>query len=284
MPDDDLTTTGTTTDPDGSVEGSGDGSGAAAEPAGDPPESDGPPQPDEARRRLWGSAMHPTRSQVVVGVLLAALGFAAVTQVRSNDVDNTYASYREQDLVDVLSTLTEASQRAQSELARLETTRRDLINQNSSREVALASAEQAADSLEIMAGQVPVTGPGVRIVVTETTGTVDVDSLLDTVQELRTAGAEAMEFNDEVRVVAQTSFTDAVGGILIDGTLVSSPFVLNVIGDPRTLQGAMSFVQGPTDQLEHDGATVEVTPLAALDIDAVRPPTRAEYAQPTTAQ
>ena len=98
------------------------------------------------------------------------------------------------------------------------------------------------------------------------------------------SGAEAMEFNDEVRVVAQTSFTDAVGGILIDGTLVSSPFVLNVIGDPRTLQGAMSFVQGPTDQLEHDGATVEVTPLAALDIDAVRPPTRAEYAQPTTAQ
>lgn len=240
--------------------------------------------PDEARGRLLHSLRHPTRSQVIVGVLLAAVGFAAVTQVRSNEVDNTYAGYREQDLVDVLSTLTDASQRAQSELARLEAARRDLTNDNDRRQAALAQAEQAADSLEIMAGQVAVSGPGLRITVTETTGSVQVDSLLDTVQELRTAGAEAMEFNDEVRVVAQTSFTDGVGGIVVDETLLSSPFVIEVIGDPRTLQGAMSFVQGPTDQLEDDGATVEVVALDRVDIDSVRPPSRAEYAQPSTAQ
>lgn len=249
-------------------------------------ESAGPggTDPDEARGRLRDSMLHPTRSQVIVGVLLAAVGFAAVTQVRSNEVDNTYASYREQDLVDVLSTLTDASQQAQSELARLEAARRDLNNDNDRRQAALTQAEQAADSLEIMAGQVAVSGPGLRITVTETTGSVQVDSLLDTVQELRTAGAEAMEINDEVRVVAQTSFTDGVGGIVVDETLVSSPFVIEVIGDPRTLQGAMSFVQGPTDQLEDDGATVEVDALDEVDIDSVRPPSRAEYAQPSTAQ
>ena len=38
--------------------------------------------------------------------------------------------------------------------------------------------------------------------------------MLDTVQELRTAGAEAMQFNGKVRVVAQTSFEDAAGGIV----------------------------------------------------------------------
>ena len=57
---------------------------------------------------------------------LPELGFAAVTQVRANEVDNNYASYREQDLIDVLSTMTDASRRAQSELARLERTRQDL--------------------------------------------------------------------------------------------------------------------------------------------------------------
>lgn len=243
-----------------------------------------PPGAGEARRRLWQSSLHPSRGQVVVGLLLAALGFAAVTQVRSNELDNTYASYREQDLVDVLSTLTEASQRAQSELARLERTRRDLLNDNDRRKAALSQAEQAVDNLEILAGQVPVTGPGIRIVVTETTGSVEVDSLLDTIQELRTAGAEAIEFNDEVRIVAQSSFTDAVGGIQVDDTLVSSPLVIEVIGDPRTLQGALSFVQGPTDQLEADGTTVEVTPLDVVHIDSVRLATRADYAEPTTAQ
>ncbi len=251
------------------------------------PEDQTPSRPDRARaarHRLWQSSLKPSRSQVVVGLLLAALGFAAVTQVRSNELDDTYANYREQDLVDVLSTLTEASQRAQSELARLESTRRDLLNDNDRRKAALAQAEQAVDNLEILAGQVPVTGPGLRIVVTETTGSIEIDSLLDTIQELRTAGAEAIEFNDEVRIVAQSSFTDAVGGILVDDTLVSSPLVIDVIGDPRTLAGALSFVQGPTDQLEKDGATVEVTPLDVVQIDAVRPVARAEYAQPATAQ
>jgi uncharacterized protein YlxW (UPF0749 family) len=220
----------------------------------------------------------------VVGLLLAALGFAAVTQVRSNELDNTYASYREQDLVDVLSTLTDASQKAQSELARLESTRRDLRSDNDRRSAALAQAEQAASNLEILAGQVPVTGPGIRIVVTETEGSVGIDSLLDTIQELRTAGAEAMEFNGTVRIVAQSSFSDGVGGVLVDGSLLTSPYVIEVIGDSHTLAEAMAFRQGPTDQFEADGATVEVTELADVVIDSVRTAPRADYAQPVDEQ
>ena len=60
--------------------------------------------------------------------------------------------------------------------------------------------------------------PGVRITITEQTGPVDIDSVLDTVEELRSAGAEAMQFNGQVRVVAQTSLEDEVGGFSVDGT------------------------------------------------------------------
>ena len=120
-------------------------------------------------------------------------------------------------------------------------------------------AEQDADTLNILAGSVPVHGPGIRITITaDADAPVRVDSLLDTVQELRAAGAEAMEFNDEVRVVAQTSFADGDGGILVDGTLLTSPFVIDVIGEPATLESALSFPAGPTEQLEGDGATVDV--------------------------
>jgi uncharacterized protein YlxW (UPF0749 family) len=228
--------------------------------------------------------LHPSRSQITVGILLAALGFAAVTQVRTNELDDTYASYREQDLIDVLSTLTDAEQRAQSELARLESTRRDLLDENQRRGAAVSQAEQAAAALEVLAGQVPVTGPGVQITITEQDGTVDIGSLLDTVQELRTAGAEAMEFNNEVRIVAQSAFTDGVGGVVVDGTLLTSPYTLEVIGEPRTLEGAMAFITGPTDQLEEDGASVQVDRLTTVVIDSVRPATKPEYAQPDAGQ
>ena len=58
----------------------------------------------------------PSRAQAVVGVLLAALGFAAVTQMRSYEVNDSYEGYREQALIDVLNGLAGSTQRAEAEL------------------------------------------------------------------------------------------------------------------------------------------------------------------------
>ncbi len=239
-----------------------------------------PPTTETPRGRLRRSFVRPSRAQALVGVLLAAVGFAAVTQVRANELDDTYANYREQELIDLLSTMTDASRTAQAELARLQRTRQDLRSDTRRRAAALAQAEQTVDTLEILAGRVPVTGPGLRITITETDGTVDVNSILDTVQELRTAGAEAMEFNDEVRVVAQTSFADGVGGLWVGGTLITSPYQLEVIGDPATLRAAMVFPQGPLDQLEDDGAEVTMEEDPALKIDSIHTAGPPEFAEP----
>ena len=122
------------------------------------------------RQRLWQAFIKPSTGQFVVAALLATVGFGAVTQVRANELDDTYAGYREQDLIDVLTALSGAAQRAEGELARLETTRRDLRSVTSRREAALTEAEQELDTYNVLAGLVPVTGPGVRITITETEG------------------------------------------------------------------------------------------------------------------
>ena len=126
----------------------------------------------------------------------------------------------------------------------------------------------------------PVTGPGIRVTITEQTGPVDIDSVLDTIQELRSAGAEAMQVNGQVRVVAQSSFEDEVGGFSVDGTLVTSPYVIDVIGDPHTLHGALVFTQGPAFQLRDDGADVQIDELDRIDIESVHAADRPEFAQP----
>ena len=97
---------------------------------------------------------------------------------------------------------------------------------------------------------------------------------------MRTAFAEAMQINGQVRIVASTSFEDGVGGIYVDGTLLEPPYVIDVIGDPATLSGGMVFPEGPIEQLEADGAEVEVVELQSLDIEAVAEPDRNEFAQP----
>ena len=136
----------------------------------------------------------------------------------------------------------------------------------------------------MLAGLVPVTGPGIRITITEVTGRVRADTILNMVQGLRIASAEAMQFNGQVRLVAQSSFTSAEGGLIVDGQLLSSPYVVDVIGDPSALAGAMSILEGPRVDLAEDGAEVEVTTLASLDIESVRPAVEPEYAQPEDAQ
>ena len=237
------------------------------------------------RERLRGALLRPTRGQIVVGVLLAVVGFAAVTQVRFTQVDNTYASLREQDLIDVLNSLAGTTQRAESEIARLQRTRDDLLSSTGAREAALAQAQQQAANLAILAGLVPVTGPGIRVTVTEETGPVSVQSMVDTIQELRTAGAEAIQVNGEIRVVADTAVEDASGGLLIGGEQVSSPYVIEAIGDPHTLaDSGVDFPSGPRDLFEEDGASVTVEELASLDIESVVEPERPGYAEPVPSQ
>src|SRR4051812_29125131 len=118
---------------------------------------------DPGLQRLREALFRPSRAQVVVGVLLAALGFAAITQVRTNTTDNSYAGYREQDLVDVLSGLAGTSQKAQTEIDALEATRRNLEARQQSAATALAAAKKQEQELSILAGWVPVTGPGIRV-------------------------------------------------------------------------------------------------------------------------
>jgi uncharacterized protein YlxW (UPF0749 family) len=241
--------------------------------------------PDEGRRRLRNALLRPGRSQLVVGLVMAVLGFAFVVQVKDFQRDDMYAGLRDTELIGVLDGLTGRSERARREVSRLEETRDDLLDESSARSAALTEAEQRATNLSILAGLVPVEGPGIRVTITETTGRVSVGPLLDMVQELRTAGAEAMEFNDTYRLAAQSSFNSATGGIELDGHLLEAPYVLEVIGDPHVLKGALVFATGPVETLEnYDGASVEIEQLDRLEIRSVRELVRPEHAEPAPSQ
>ena len=130
-----------------------------------------------------------------------------------------------------------------------------------------------------MAGWVPVTGPGIRMTVTEGPRPVDVNTVLDTVEELRSAGAEAMQVNGKVRLVAQSSIQSGKGGLVIDGKTLTSPYVFDAIGDPHTLEGALSLIDGPISQFKGAGAQVSVQEEKAIDITAIHQPTPQQYAQ-----
>lgn len=239
-------------------------------------------QPDREppEGRLRSALTQPSRRQVVVAVLLAVLGFAFVVQVRDTAANDTYSGLRENELIQVLDGLTGTAERARREVDRLEARRQELLDESTNRAAALDEAQKRVRTLNIVAGLVPVTGQGLRVTITESSDRVAVGSLLDTVQELRTAGAEAMEFNDSIRLGADSHFEDAVGGIELDGQLLEPPYVIDVIGDPHLLQTALAFSSGPIETLQsEDGATVDVEDLESVEITSVRESSRPEYAE-----
>ncbi|WP_166138577.1 DUF881 domain-containing protein [Nocardioides ochotonae] len=253
-------------------------------PEADPSQPPSPPEPPSGRQRLRNALVRPSRAQTVVAFLLALLAFATVTQVRQTEVEDSFAGYREQDLIDVLNGLSSTSQRAEAEIERLEETRAELLSDTTSRTTALEQAQQESETLAILAGLVPVTGPGLRITIDEGDGTVRASDLVDMVQELRTAGAEAMQVNGQVRLIAQSYFDEAAGGMTIDGQVVTAPYVFDVIGDPDNLANALTFYDGPRDNIEASGGTMTIEERSSIDIEAVRRPVEPEYAQPAPEQ
>ncbi len=256
-----------------------------AHPAnGDAPEA-APPEAGRRRHawlRMWRAArLRPSRSGVVVALLAVLLGIAMSTQIHQTR-EQGLESLRQEELVAVLDTVTQRSGRLDQEISQL-TAERQRLEQSAGGADAQAAAQARVDALGILAGTVPATGPGIRIVITDTQGTVGASTLLDAIQELRDAGAEAMQIGT-VRVVASTHLTeDAQGAVSADGVPLTSPITLTAIGDPRTLSSAMDIPGGVVATIRGVGASVTVTQVKAVLVDSLHAPAAPRYARPEPA-
>jgi uncharacterized protein YlxW (UPF0749 family) len=166
-------------------------------------------------------------------------------------------------------------------VADLQRTRDTLRGDAASSETALTVARGQAETLGILAGTVPVVGPGVRVTVEARSGVLGTDQLLNGIEELRDAGAEAIELNDKVRVVAQTGITDAPdGGLIVDGQPIRSPYVIDAIGDPHTLATALQFDGGFVVEVQEVGGSVDIKESRSIEIASTVDPPAARFAQP----
>jgi uncharacterized protein YlxW (UPF0749 family) len=223
-----------------------------------------------AYQRIRRALLHPGRGQISAAVLLVILGTAGVTQVRIAGSDDEFAGMRQADLVQALNGLQAAARRNEQDISDLENTRDSLRDNNNKTATALQQARDELSALGVLAGTATATGPGVRITVTVASGTISVNNLLDGIEELRDAGAEAMEINDAVRVVAQTSFEEADEGIEVDGRVLKAPFVIDAIGDPDSLATALRFPGGFVDDLKVDDARVDIKKRTKIEITVLR--------------
>ena len=258
-----------------------------------PPGAPRPEQPvprREGRRGwltwLWRSLLAPRgwRTDIPLAVLTAALGLGFVVSVHAQRGPAGLAAARQDDLVRILADLGSRSDRLQQEIGTLRDTAQRLVDSEGSG-VALEQARQRTADLGILAGTVAAHGAGITVQIADPGNAVSADVLLDAVEELRDAGAEAIAVSDggtSVRVVTSTSLQDGAGGVLVDRIQLHPPYVITAIGDPPTLEKALQIPGGVTDAVAAagNGAGAGIVQQPDVRITALRAPTGGRYARP----
>ncbi|MFJ3966355.1 DUF881 domain-containing protein [Streptomyces sp. NPDC090036] len=240
-----------------------------------------PEQPGETGRQRLAAGLWPprvSRAQLIVALLLFVLGLGLAIQVRSNSDSSALRGARQEDLVRILDELDGRTKRLEDEKQQLEDQRRELESSSNQAEEARKQTVEKERQLGILAGTVAAQGPGITLKITDPTGQVQSDQLLDTLQELRAAGAEAIQING-VRIVAGSYFSDENGGVAIDGTKITQPYEFKVIGKPQDLEPALNIPGGVVQTLEKEQATVAVTRSAKIVVDALRAAKQPDYAR-----
>lgn len=263
-------------------------------PEAEPAES-GEATLDRAAERPFTSALaliggwrRTSPATVMIFVLLVLLGFTLVEQLRTTSTDPTISAARQEDLVRILYDLNAREDRLRQDIAALEDSQRQLASGEQGRQAALEEAARRADELGILAGTLPAQGPGL-VVRFEAGGAATISAMrvLDAVQELRGAGAEAMQISGgdrvTVRIVASTYFLDGENGSLfVDGRLLTGPYTMTVIGDPATMRTALNIPGGVVATVDGDGGTVIVEEREVAEVSALHAPIELEHARPIT--
>lgn len=102
--------------------------------------------------------------------------------------------------------------------------------------------------------------------------------LLEVINALKNAGAEAISINGE-RIVNTTAITCAGNITKVNGEKVGSPFEIKAIGLTEKLNGALTMPGGYLELLEDDGVQVEVKEAQNIVIPKYNGMNQFEYAK-----
>jgi uncharacterized protein YlxW (UPF0749 family) len=239
---------------------------------------------DEETRRVVAGEPRPKsgarhRAAALIGVLTAVLGFAIAVQVHANSKSDTLSSLRANDLITILDNQSARSDRLRQQIADLQSTLRRLQGSGNQAAAAEQEARQEASALGVLLGTLPAAGPGVDVVISDPGAKLQPEDLLDVVEELRGAGAEAIQFGTD-RVSTSTAFTGAPGAVSVDGIALLAPYHATAIGDAKTLDTALNIPGGVAASVRAAGGDLIVVERPRITISVVRALPQPKYAKP----
>lgn len=207
--------------------------------------------------------------QISFAIIFLIIGIVSAVQFKSTQKNNS-----------ILTEKAKSIQEVQAQLLRQKEYTESLLNQIEEYQKKINSYEKNVNVEDIMkkdlekarmlAGMSDVVGKGIIITIDDTKvpseikGLPPMDryivtdaNLLELLNELRAAGAEAMSINEE-RILATTEVRKAGLYIRINNRNYNSPFVIKAIGDPNVMEGALKIRDGIIEYLTVNKVDVKI--------------------------
>ncbi len=140
--------------------------------------------------------------------------------------------------------------------------------------------EQEVKEAETYLGYTEIKGEGVIVTLSDSeTHNIEPEHLLRLINELNSAGAEAISVNDE-RIVSASEFALInYVRIRINERPVSAPYVVRAIGDKKYLESALTIKGGFIDEIKNDDRNAELVVDDNIVIPAYNKELKFEYAK-----
>jgi uncharacterized protein YlxW (UPF0749 family) len=203
--------------------------------------------------------------RVAVSIVLFVLGFLVVRQLQSQAADPGLAAMSAPDLTVLVANLTTRNNQLRVEIAALDRQRESTAAAVERGDTSVGQIRTDLSRIEGWSGALPVTGPGVRVLIE---GPLPGDAVSQLLNELRNAGAEGIAI-DDVRDVPGVVVTGPAGDVTVGGVALGDRIELLAVGQPEALSGSLTRAGGPIAQL---GARFPEVPVSVFPVDAVTLP------------
>ena len=190
--------------------------------------------------------MNKKMQALILGLVCFILTIGISVQIRTVNRNGTTTS-RNQELNNLKSQVLKMKEKYEDSYNKLERAQEELEktrNNIASADEKLKTLEKEINRYSILLGTTEVNGQGVTVTVTDASTqdnllaimdpiVHDVD-ILEIVNELKNAGAEAIDVNGQ-RITATTAISCDGNVIVVNGEKISSPFTINAIGQPERM-------------------------------------------------
>ena len=166
-------------------------------------------------------------------------------------------------------------------LNQMQSERDTLLEQNQALEKTLKEYQDGnygteVEQLMAFAGLTEVSGTGVTVTMNDSSNKgggdmnaylVHAEDILQVVNELYAAGAEAVSINGQ-RMVSGSAVSCAGSIVMVNGVRVAAPFEIKAVGEPSVLNAALHFPGGVVDNLAPWGIEITVKEETAVTVPA----------------